>query len=282
MTTLVKPPALQPAATPKRAASGLFDPRMLLTSLPDALRKLDPRVMVKNPVMFVVEVGAVASTIFAVTDSSVFVWWIVVWLWLTVIFANLAEAVAEGRGKAQAETLRRVNQHLGSFERAFDRGVFIRTFLADERLVPRGGERYWPEPDQVEECRRRGCEAVAFVQRLRTLDLYKSPGIAETIDWSNALTALNMLSLDPAGVHDTLGVLLKHRDDMARMQGADLARLLAELRATREKVDAIEAELAKERAAGEERRRLESDLRDTRVRGAAHPAAWAGFVLITP
>ncbi|WP_272948897.1 potassium-transporting ATPase subunit KdpB [Kribbella capetownensis] len=91
----------------KKAPSGLFDPKMLLTSLPDALRKLDPRVMVKNPVMFVVEVGAVASTIFAFTDSSVFVWWIVVWLWLTVIFANLAEAVAEGRGKAQAETLRR-------------------------------------------------------------------------------------------------------------------------------------------------------------------------------
>nr|WP_277877026.1 potassium-transporting ATPase subunit KdpB [Kribbella rubisoli] len=85
----------------------MFDPKMLLTALPDALRKLDPRVMVKNPVMFVVEVGAVASTIFAFTDSSVFVWWIVVWLWLTVIFANLAEAVAEGRGKAQAETLRR-------------------------------------------------------------------------------------------------------------------------------------------------------------------------------
>ncbi|HET6297754.1 MAG TPA: potassium-transporting ATPase subunit KdpB, partial [Kribbella sp.] len=85
----------------------MFDPRMLLTSLPDALRKLDPRVMVKNPVMFVVEVGAVASTILAFTDSSVFVWWIVVWLWLTVVFANLAEAVAEGRGKAQAETLRR-------------------------------------------------------------------------------------------------------------------------------------------------------------------------------
>jgi len=107
VTTLTTPPVSKPAATPKKAASGLFDPKMLLTSLPDALRKLDPRVMVRNPVMFVVEVGAVASTIFAVTDSSVFVWWIVVWLWLTVIFANLAEAVAEGRGKAQAETLRR-------------------------------------------------------------------------------------------------------------------------------------------------------------------------------
>ncbi|WP_427896608.1 potassium-transporting ATPase subunit KdpB [Kribbella sp. GL6] len=103
----MNPPASKPAVTPKRAPSGLFDPKMLLRSLPDALKKLDPRVMVKNPVMFVVEVGAVASTVFAFTDSSVFVWWIVVWLWLTVIFANLAEAVAEGRGKAQAETLRR-------------------------------------------------------------------------------------------------------------------------------------------------------------------------------
>ena len=80
---------------------------MLLTSLPDALRKLDPRVMMRNPVMFVVEVGAVLSTVFAVTDSSVFAWAVVVWLWLTVVFANLAEAVAEGRGKAQAATLRR-------------------------------------------------------------------------------------------------------------------------------------------------------------------------------
>jgi K+-transporting ATPase ATPase B chain len=91
----------------KQAPSGAFDPKLLLTSLPDAVRKLDPRVMWKNPVMFVVEVGAVASTIKAVTAPSVFVWWIVVWLWLTVVFANLAEAVAEGRGKAQAETLRR-------------------------------------------------------------------------------------------------------------------------------------------------------------------------------
>ena len=71
------------------------------------LRKLDPRVMVRNPVMFVVEVGAVLSTVLAVADPSVFAWSVVVWLWLTVVFANLAEAVAEGRGKAQAATLRR-------------------------------------------------------------------------------------------------------------------------------------------------------------------------------
>jgi K+-transporting ATPase ATPase B chain len=93
-----------PAAT--RLRSGLFEPRMLLASLPGAVRKLDPRVMVKNPVMFVVEIGAAASTVLAVIGPTVFVWSIVVWLWLTVVFANLAEAVAEGRGKAQADTLR--------------------------------------------------------------------------------------------------------------------------------------------------------------------------------
>ncbi|WP_405183374.1 potassium-transporting ATPase subunit KdpB [Nocardia sp. NBC_01377] len=80
---------------------------MLLTSLPEAARKLDPRVMWRNPVMFIVEIGAVWSTVLAIADPAFFAWAIVVWLWLTVIFANLAEAVAEGRGKAQADALRR-------------------------------------------------------------------------------------------------------------------------------------------------------------------------------
>jgi K+-transporting ATPase ATPase B chain len=88
-------------------AGGMLDPRMLIRSFPDALRKLDPRVMVRHPVMFVVEIGAVLSTILAVLDPTGFAWAVVVWLWLTVVFANLAEAVAEGRGKAQAATLRR-------------------------------------------------------------------------------------------------------------------------------------------------------------------------------
>ncbi|MFD3458008.1 potassium-transporting ATPase subunit KdpB [Streptomyces sp. NPDC058691] len=85
----------------------MLDPKQMLTSLPDALKKLDPRVMFKNPVMFVVEVGAVLTTLSAIKDPSVFAWVITVWLWLTAVFANLSEAVAEGRGKAQAETLRR-------------------------------------------------------------------------------------------------------------------------------------------------------------------------------
>ncbi|MEU6964918.1 potassium-transporting ATPase subunit KdpB [Streptomyces chrestomyceticus] len=91
-----------------RVGGGLFDPKQLVKSLPDALRKLDPRVMIKSPVMFVVEVGSVLTTCFAVASpADWFGWAIAVWLWLTVIFANLAEAVAEGRGKAQADTLRK-------------------------------------------------------------------------------------------------------------------------------------------------------------------------------
>ncbi|MGH3302077.1 MAG: potassium-transporting ATPase subunit KdpB, partial [Streptosporangiaceae bacterium] len=103
-----------PAAAQGRVGGGLLDPRMLWRSLPDAVRKLDPRVQVKNPVMFVVEVGALLTTLTAIffrtPGFNIFNWTIVVWLWLTVLFANLAEAVAEGRGKAQAETLRKTKR----------------------------------------------------------------------------------------------------------------------------------------------------------------------------
>lgn len=74
-------------------------------------------------------------------------------------------------------------------------------------------------------------QVVEFVQRMRTLDLFKAPGVAETIDWTNALVALNTMRLDPATVSDTLGVLLKYQDDIARMGSGDTARLLDELRA---------------------------------------------------
>ncbi|WP_406362586.1 potassium-transporting ATPase subunit KdpB [Streptomyces sp. NBC_00715] len=91
-----------------KVGAGLFDPKQLLRSLPDAFRKLDPRVMVKSPVMFVVLVGSVLTTVFSFKDpGDWFGWAISAWLWLTVVFANLAEAVAEGRGKAQADTLRK-------------------------------------------------------------------------------------------------------------------------------------------------------------------------------
>ncbi|OAH14540.1 potassium-transporting ATPase subunit KdpB [Streptomyces jeddahensis] len=91
-----------------RVGAGLFDPKQLVTSLPDAFRKLDPRVMIKSPVMFVVLVGSIVTTVLAIKDpGDWFGWVIAAWLWLTVVFANLAEAVAEGRGKAQADTLRK-------------------------------------------------------------------------------------------------------------------------------------------------------------------------------
>jgi len=95
-----------------RIGGGLLDPKILWKALPDAFKKLDPRVQLHNPVMFVVEVGAVLTlytAIFKDTEPA-FNWTIVVFLWLTVLFANMAEAVAEGRGKAQAETLRRVKR----------------------------------------------------------------------------------------------------------------------------------------------------------------------------
>ena len=74
-------------------------------------------------------------------------------------------------------------------------------------------------------------QVVAFIHRMRTLDLFKAPGVAETIDWTNALVALDAMRLDPASVQDTLGVLLKHQDDIARMQSGDTAKILDELRA---------------------------------------------------
>jgi K+-transporting ATPase ATPase B chain len=98
----------QHAVAPKgRVQGGLLDPQMLWKATPGAVRKLDPRTLWRNPVMFIVEIGAVWSTILAIIDPSWFAWLTVIWLWLTVVFANLAEAVAEGRGKAQADSLRK-------------------------------------------------------------------------------------------------------------------------------------------------------------------------------
>jgi potassium-transporting ATPase ATP-binding subunit len=112
MTTKPQTPARgRPAGlTEHRIGGGLLDPKMLWKSTPAAFRKLDPRIQIKNPVMFVVEIGALLSMYTAIRSSTTFNWTIVVWLWLTVVFANLAEAVAEGRGKAQAETLRRAKR----------------------------------------------------------------------------------------------------------------------------------------------------------------------------
>ncbi|MBE0622070.1 MAG: MoxR family ATPase [Burkholderiales bacterium] len=74
-------------------------------------------------------------------------------------------------------------------------------------------------------------EIVAFVQRLRKMDLFKLPGVAETIDWTNALMALDQLSLDAHTVNDTLGALLKYQDDIGRVRGSEAERLLSEVKA---------------------------------------------------
>ncbi|MFD3688131.1 potassium-transporting ATPase subunit KdpB [Nocardiopsis sp. NPDC058631] len=108
----------EPGPAPRRRA---FGPAQVVAALPGALRKLDPRTMRHTPVMFVVEAGAALTTVMAVAEPFLggpepsggspipagFTWAIALWLWLTVVFANLAESVAEGRGRAQADSLRR-------------------------------------------------------------------------------------------------------------------------------------------------------------------------------
>src|SRR5215472_4667424 len=73
-------------------------------------------------------------------------------------------------------------------------------------------------------------EVVAFVQKLRTADLFKLPGVAETIDWAHALTQLDVLALTPEAINDTLGVLLKYQDDIAKVQGSEATRILEQVR----------------------------------------------------
>lgn len=94
-----------------QSAPSLLDGKIVVPALGDSFRKLDPRLMIKNPVMFVTLVGAVLTTagIFTTNDRS-FVSQLAVWLWFTVLFANFAEAVAEGRGKAQADSLRKARK----------------------------------------------------------------------------------------------------------------------------------------------------------------------------
>jgi len=105
-------------ATQKAQALSLFDPALLKPAALESLRKLAPRHVAKNPVMFVVEVASALSTVILVRDlfgggSGVPIWFtasVALWLWFTVVFANFAEAIAEGRGKAQADSLRRMRR----------------------------------------------------------------------------------------------------------------------------------------------------------------------------
>jgi K+-transporting ATPase ATPase B chain len=117
MTTMLQPPpprrtAEAPTATLSARKRSLFDPEIVVPAIWDSLRKLNPKHMVRNPVMFVTEVGAAVTTVevffaHAHGEPLGFVLQIALWLWFTVLFANFAEAMAEGRGKAQADALRK-------------------------------------------------------------------------------------------------------------------------------------------------------------------------------
>ena len=110
MTAVTQTPAPTPAPhTPQRQSKSLFTPEILWPAIGHSFVKLDPRVQLRNPVMFVVEVGAAIATVAIFTGGSDPRWFtatIAIWLWLTIVFANLAEALAEGRGRAQAASLR--------------------------------------------------------------------------------------------------------------------------------------------------------------------------------
>ncbi len=93
--------------------SALLDPKIVVPAIGSAFVKLDPRTLIKNPVMFVLEIVTALTTVILIRDLVTgggqigFEFQIILWLWFTVLFANFAEAIAEGRGKAQADTLRR-------------------------------------------------------------------------------------------------------------------------------------------------------------------------------
>jgi K+-transporting ATPase ATPase B chain len=135
LTELATPPA--PTSPdfdgPHRVRGGILDPATLWKSIPAAALKLNPLTLYKNPVMLIVEIGAVFTTVEAVAKPSIFAVLIVGWLWLTVIFANLAEAVAEGRGKAQADALRKAQTDTNA-RRLVDR----KSISGPEEAVPAG------------------------------------------------------------------------------------------------------------------------------------------------
>src|ERR1700681_3645163 len=115
--TAVMEPSPGSATGHTRKTTSLFEPAIVRRAILDSFKKLNPRIEARNPVMFVVLIGSVWTTILffqhlssASSSESIFVGLVAIWLWFTVLFANFAEAVAEGRGKAQADTLRRTRQ----------------------------------------------------------------------------------------------------------------------------------------------------------------------------
>lgn len=127
-------PTDAPRSTPSNTNSSknstsAFSFAQLKKALPLAIKKMDPRLLYKTPVMFLVEVGALFTLVLAIAHPSLFTWSITVWLWLTVLFATLAESVAEGRGKAQADALRSTRTQSNAMK-------FIGSDASDSRLAP--------------------------------------------------------------------------------------------------------------------------------------------------
>src|ERR1700722_10758976 len=140
----------RPPKVRTRAASSLFEPSILRRALREAFVKLDPRTMIRNPVMFTVEIGSVITTVEFFGSPDLFVGLVTLWLWATVLFANFAEAVAEGRGKAQADALRKTRQDTtahrlradGSAEDvpSTDLRVGDRVLVAAGQIIPGDGD----------------------------------------------------------------------------------------------------------------------------------------------
>jgi K+-transporting ATPase ATPase B chain len=147
----VPAPETRPPKVRRRSsgASSLFDPAIMRRAIVDSFVKLNPREMMRNPVMFIVEVGSVLTTILffqklpsASSSDSVFTGLVSLWLWFTVLFANFAEAVAEGRGKAQADTLRKTRSETVARVRESDGSVVEKSSndlqIGDLCVVPAG------------------------------------------------------------------------------------------------------------------------------------------------
>ncbi|MDQ1511809.1 MAG: potassium-transporting ATPase ATP-binding subunit, partial [Actinomycetota bacterium] len=150
LAEVVDPFAPRPPKVRQRAsATSMFDPAIVRRAIGDSFVKLDPRQMARNPVMFVVEIGSVLTTVLffqklpsAKASDSVFVGLVTAWLWFTVLFANFAEAVAEGRGKAQADTLRKTRADTIARVRLADGTIITKASgelaVGDKCIVPAG------------------------------------------------------------------------------------------------------------------------------------------------
>jgi potassium-transporting ATPase ATP-binding subunit len=151
--TVASAPIERPAKMHTRPTTSMLDPTILRSSVRQAFVKLDPRHLIHNPVMFVVEVGSVITTVELVAQPAIFVGAITAFLWATVLFANFAEAVAEGRGKAQADTLRRSRQETTAFRLSPDgtvQEISPATLTIGDRCVVEAGQVIPGDGDIVE------------------------------------------------------------------------------------------------------------------------------------